>query len=373
VIVTIIYWAFIVWAVIQCCYAFFFSLRILPATHLKHEHARQPVSVIICARNEADNLRQNLPHVLQQQYAQNGVPEFEVVVVDDASTDETPQVLKSFCNEYRHLSVVTIPQDIQRDLPGKKFALRAGVKAAKYDHLLLTDADCAPASRHWLSEMSAPLDAGRKIVAGYGAYSAGPGLLNKFVRWETMHSFLQSASYTRAGKPYMAVGRNVACSREMPERAQELEIWQKLPSGDDDLMVSRLATKTNIALVRRHGAFTVCKAPRSLSAWVAQKRRHLSTGKYYPAGIRMLLGLYGFTHAAVWFYFIALMFTPLRWAAIPVMAIRCLMYWFLWTVAIIKLREKKLAIWLPLMDVGWMLYNFTFLPYILFKNKQRWN
>lgn len=360
--------------VIQTGYVLYFFGHVfsLPLRAVKYK-PEKPVSVIICAKNEADNLRKNLSQILSQRYINKaGNAIYEVVVVDDASDDDTPHILASFQQIYKHLKVVTISADEQRTLPGKKFALSKAVAEASYDIMLMTDADCEPASNRWLQSMARPFHEGKELVVGYGKYRTQSVLLNAFTRWETLHTFLQFTSYAIAGNPYMGVGRNIACTKACFLKAQSSPHWAKLPSGDDDLLVSATARRENIAVVATSASFTTSDARDNTAEWVAQKRRHLSTGKYYKFATKALLGTYGTTHALVWISFIVLLFTPMWQTALMVMALRCIIYWLIWWYAACILNEKKLIRFFPLFDFGWMIYNFVFSPYILWKNKQQW-
>jgi len=369
-----VFWLFIIAVAAQCGYALYFFIRVL-SLPVKQTEAieRLPVSIIICAKNEADNLRKNLPLILEQDHHdKHGKPLFEVIVVNDASTDATAKVLQEMELRYGHLRKIVIATDAQRTLKGKKFALSKGVVLAKHQQLILTDADCTPASRHWVEEMVAPLAAGKAIVVGYGGYNKTGRLLNAFIRWETVHSFLQYSTYALAGKPYMAVGRNLACTKQALLKAQSSPVWNALPSGDDDLLVSISGDEKNVAVVCDSSAFTYSDAKSNIKEWIAQKQRHLSTGKYYKTDIKLLLGGYGVSHAIMWLSFFILLSmpcSPLVWA---IMAGRCIIYWLLWIVTANKLEEKKLFYFFPLFDIGWMIYNFAFLPYITWKNKQHW-
>ena len=333
---------------------------------------KQGVSVIVCAKNESAQLAINLPLILQQNFiTAAGLPYFEVIVVDDASTDDTATLLLTLQNTYKHLKVITLPQNSSRILKGKKHALSKGVAAAKYNWLALTDADCIPASNQWLSLITAPLAVGKEIVAGYGGYNTRKGLLNSFVRWETLHTFLQYSSYAQAGLPYMAVGRNMACTKQVLEAAQQSDIWNALPSGDDDLLVRITGTGSNTAIVCHPLSFTYTEAKPDLKSWARQKQRHLSTGKYYKAGIKALLGGYALSHSAFWCSFFLLL-PYAGTATVLFMGLRCSLYWALWSATAYKTREKNLLFFLPVFDIGWLVYNFAFLPYITWKNKQQW-
>jgi len=371
---------FCLFAVIQCAYALYFFIRIfslptVPGNNQKINKQAQihPVSIIICAKNEAANLKKNLPCVLAQRYGNtDGKAMYEVIVVNDSSDDDTGKVLIELGKQYDRLRIVDIASDEVKNIPGKKYALSRGVAIASYDRLLLTDADCAPESDQWLEKMVAPLAAGKQIVCGYGGYEYRPGLLNAFVRWETMHTFLQYSTYAMAGLPYMAVGRNMACTKKVLLAAQQSDVWHALPSGDDDLLVSIAGNGNNTAIVCDEQAFTYTDAKINLADWARQKQRHLSTGKYYKSTIKQLLGAYGISHAGLWFCFFVLLFSHYCAPVLMIMGLRCLIYWLIWLKTDMKLRERNEVYLFPLFDIGWMVYNFVFFPYITWKNKKHW-
>jgi glycosyltransferase involved in cell wall biosynthesis len=345
----------------------------LPAVKRGSPDERKPVSIIICARNEAENLKKNLPGILSQDYTNdNGKILFEVVVVNDRSEDCTIDVLDVLRRDYPHLRIVHISPNEQDKGPGKKKALAAGLQSAANDWILLTDADCSPAGRDWLQLMTAPLAAGKEIVAGYGGYDKERGILNSFARWETLHTFVQYSTYTMAGMPYMAVGRNLACTRGVLEVAMQHPIWNALPSGDDDLLVRISGTSSNTVVVCDQAAFTYSPAKASWAEWIHQKQRHLSTGKYYKPEVQALLGAYGLSHAGMWLAFVVLLCLGYYKIVLPLILIRSLLHWLVWWAAAKKLNEVDLVYLFPFFDLAWMIYNFAFLPYITWKNKYNW-
>ena len=366
----VLYWLFLIALVIQLAFAMFFFSRIYLLKQAQPLAAvdRNPVSIIICAKDESANLAKNLPAILAQNYADSaGQPRFEVIVVNDGSTDDSLSILRSL-----PVKVVNIAADEPRNLPGKKCALSRGLAAASHDWLLLTDADCMPSGPEWIAHMVAPLAHGKEIVAGYGGYYATAGWLNAFIRWETVHTFLQFSTFSVAGFPYMAVGRNMACTKNVLLNAQQSPLWGRLPSGDDDLLVRLQGTKQNVAIVCSPQAFTHSPSKSTLPEWVAQKQRHLSTGKYYKLYIKVLLGLYGLSHAVLWLSCLLLLLTGSGHYVALFLLLRCLLYWELVAKAYSKTGEKIDYIYLLLSDIGWMVYNFAFLPYITWKNKKSW-
>ena len=340
------------------------SGQLLPANR------RQGVSVVICAKNEAKNLRQNLPEILQQRYLDtNGNPLYEVIEVDDGSEDDTQKVLGELKQQFQHLRILSVAP---ADATGKKNALRVAMQAAHHNWLLLTDADCSPASTEWLEHMVSPLAGGKDIVAGYSGYHKSEGILNGFVRWETMHTYVQYSSYALAGLPYMAVGRNMACTKTVLQKAMLHPVWNALPSGDDDLLVQVAGTADNVAIVCEDAAFTYSPAKTTWQEWAHQKQRHLSTGKYYKAGTKLMLGTYALTHAGMWLMAAVLLFSPFWWYVPVLMGARGVLYMILWVSTTRKLKEEIDVYLLPIFDLGWMMYNFAFLPYITWKNKKNW-
>ena len=173
-----------------------------------NEKGQPPVSIIICARNEEDNLKKNLPRILNQNYRS-----FEVIVVDDKSTDQTRNILDKINTSFRNLRVLHLAHKPAGS--GKKPALAEGIKAAKHEILLFTDADCCPATDEWLNEMQRDIRGPIEIGLGYGPYKKRPGFLNTFIRYETFFTLLQYGSFALAGHPYMGVGRNLIYKKEL--------------------------------------------------------------------------------------------------------------------------------------------------------------
>jgi len=265
---------------------YLFLYRKLPKYVPRKKRAtRKPVSVIICARNEEENLRKFLPLVLEQDY-----PEYEVVVVNDASTDETENVLAELSVRYPQLRYTHLPVN-ERFMRGKKLALTIGLKAAKHEHVVLTDADCYPVTDQWLQQMASGLTGETKIVLGYGGYEPRKGLLNLVIRYETLFTAMQYFSQALAGRPYMGVGRNLAYHSSLFFQNKGFTGHYHLASGDDDLFVNRHATGRNCAVVTNREAHTRSLPETTLRGWIHQKQRHLSAGSHYRRDTRIRLGI----------------------------------------------------------------------------------
>ena len=295
----IVFYAFTAITVVQLFYyLFFFSKLAFYKPPVKQQSQQHPVSIIICARDEAQNLLNNLPQVLGQQYATT----HEVMVVNDNSFDDTKYILDDLQKTHKKLQVIDLTQEAKL-IAGKKYPLAIGIKEAKHEIMLLTDADCIPASDNWLYKMQDAFTGSIEIALGYGAYQKAPGFLNKVIRFETFHTALQYFSYALAGKPYMGVGRNLAYKRDLFFRNKGFSSINHIPSGDDDLFINRVATKHNTTVVLDPEAFTFSEAKSTWRNWMRQKRRHYSTGKFYKPWHKALLGIY----TASFFFFYPLL------------------------------------------------------------------
>jgi glycosyltransferase involved in cell wall biosynthesis len=326
-----------------------------------------PVSVIICARDEAENIAKHLRGVLLQKYSTT----HEIIVVNDNSFDETQYILQGMNKEFRQMKLVDLKQEA-RFIPGKKFPLSVGIKTAKHEIVLLTDADCVPASEFWIEKMQEGFRENIDIVLGYGPMIKKKGFFNKLVRWETFHTALQYLSYAQSGLTYMGVGRNLSYKKSIFFNNKGFSAHNHVPGGDDDLFINKVATKTNTAIQIDPGSFTLSEPPANRKQWIRQKNRHYTTSKYYKGIHKFLLGLYAFSQFAFYPLFIVAMFLFDWRIVLGVFALR------FFTQAVIlykttkKLNEKDLFPWFLIFDVGMFFYYLYFAGALVKKPKKVW-
>jgi len=364
-----IFYAFALATAIQLFYYLYFFRRVAFYRPKEKESSLQhPVSVIVCARDEDKNITRNLPGVLVQNYPST----HEVIVVNDNSVDDTKYILEELQKTFKKLQIVELRQEAKM-IAGKKFPLSVGIKEAKHEIVLLTDADCVPASENWLYKMQDVFSNSTEVALGYGAYQKMPGFLNKAIRFETFHTALQYFGYALAGKPYMGVGRNLAYRRDVFFRNKGFSAINHIPSGDDDLFINRVATKNNTSVVIDPEAFTISRPKRTWKEWMKQKNRHYSTGKFYRTSHQWLLGLY----TASFFFFyplfaVSLIFFDWRWPLIP-FVIRLVTLAIIWNKAMRKLNEEDLFKWFFFWDIWMFFYYVIFAPALWKKLKKTWN
>jgi len=353
--------------VVNCMYYLLFSKFSLLKQKISTNKETYPVSLIVCAKNEAENLRKNIPLYLAQKY-----PDFELILINDTSTDDTLDVMEKFLENDPRIHIVNI-QSNETFWGNKKYALTLGIKKAKNKRILFTDADCYPASKDWLSEMVSHLSEEKQLVLGYGPYEYKPGLLNTLIRFETVMTAIQYFSYAAAKNPYMGVGRNLAYTSQLYYTNNGFMSHIKTPSGDDDLFVNEAATKDNTALCFSENAFTYSKPKTTWSSWILQKRRHITTASLYKPQHKTALGLYFITNLLFWLLAGA-SFIFARWElAIAMTTFRFLIQYIVIGSSIRKLKEKGLLVFLPILDLFLLLIQLSIFISNSHSKPKHWN
>lgn len=351
---------------IQLYYILFVYSK-LSRYQIEHDHVGfelLPLTVIICAHNEQDNLREFLPSVLKQDY-----PDFEVIVVNDFSSDDTPWILQEFTAQYPHLKIVDIKEHI-RLKHGKKFAVSMGIKASKHQTLVFTDADCAPQSDQWLKEIAAAFRPETEIVLGYSPYFKKKSLLNLLIRFETSHTAMSYLSYALRGNAYMGVGRNMAYKKELFFRNKGFAAHMHIKSGDDDLFVNQNANATNVNIALTPESIVYSAPKTTWKSYYKQKARHSGASTIYKKRHQRMLATQLLSAALFYVALIAVAIAfPIYWY-IPLAAyfLRLGAQWTIFTPIYKKLEVKELIWWLPLVD---FIYYFYICINGLFSRKKK--
>lgn len=327
----------------------------------------RPVSVVISAKNEYYNLKEYLPHVLEQNY-----PDFEVIVVNDCSDDDSFFLLKDFEQKYKNLKIINITENVNF-FTGKKFPLSIGIKSAKNDIVLLTDADCMPKSKNWIREIQAHFDEKTDIVLAYGSFFPKKGFLDKLIRFDEYYVALQYLSFSLAGYTYMGVGRNLAYRKKLFINNKGFISHYKVNSGDDDLFINEVATKKNTKIEISIDSQTFTKQKPNFVRWFRQKKRHYSTGKYYKPVFKILLFLLHST--SFWFYlsfFILMGFLFNYELVLALFAIRLVTQYIIFHYSMKNLQENKLLLISPLLDLFFVIFNPILIISNLIFKQNKW-
>ncbi len=347
-------------------YIGYFSFASAPDTALAP--GKIPISVIVCAKNESENLKRFIPAILDQNY-----PNFEVILINDASTDDTLEVIEKFQQSDSRVKIVNV-QNNEAFWGKKKYALTLGIKRARNPYLLFTDADCAPETGQWIENMSAHFQDEKSIILGYGGYFKEKiSLLNKLIRFETLLTAIQYFSYAKWGMPYMGVGRNLAYTSSEFYEQNGFATHLHVRSGDDDLFVNQAATKENTAICFNKEAITRSVPNTSFKEWYSQKRRHISTATLYKPVHKLLLGTFFISQFLFYILVIGLLAFQVYWEIVLILfIIRLLVQYTVFWKSAKKLNELDLVWMVPVLDIFLVFMQFGIFSTNLFSKPSNW-
>jgi cellulose synthase/poly-beta-1,6-N-acetylglucosamine synthase-like glycosyltransferase len=302
---------------------------------------------------------------------------FEVIIVDDRSWDGTYDFLLTECADYKKVRFLRI-EETPDHLSAKKYALTLGIKSAKYDVLLLTDADCRPQSNFWIQEMAACLTSEKEIVLGFSPYFKEKSFLNNLIRYETFITATQYFSFALVGVPYMGVGRNLMYRKSLFLRNRGFAKHTNIVGGDDDLFMNDVANAENTAICLNPDAFMYSVPKKTWQTWYRQKRRHLSVSKFYTLQNKILLGGLATTQIFTWLIFLTLIpflwHNPLIYIVLSIFFVRLIIQWVVFSKANNQLDKTLETFTLPFWDGIFALYFLimgvnNFIPR---RRKMRW-
>ena len=241
------------------------------------------ISVIITAKNEAKNLKMNLTFILNQDY-----PNFQVVVVDNGSTDNTRDVLDNFKSKHANLYVTFIPIGSEK-VNDKKLALTVGIKAAKHDILLFTEPDTKPLTKRWVYEYAKAFNTDKKVVLGSCQLEMDKTISNKFILFDNLFLGIKYLSLALIKRPYMGIGRNMAFRKNLFFENKGFSSILNIEDGEDNVFINKIATKENVAVLISAESRVVSNVVDSFSIWRNIKTRYLTTQKHISLNVTRIL------------------------------------------------------------------------------------
>jgi len=328
-----------------------------------------PISIIMAARNEYANLEKNLKSILEQDY-----PNFEVIVVNDCSWDESQKLLEYYQEVYPNLRICELKE--QEKYPtGKKFALTMGIKAALHNNLIFTDADCKPASNQWLALMTSKYNSEKELVLGFSPYAFQSGFINLIARFESAVTAMFYFSAAIHKNAFMGVGRNLGYTKELFFKQKGFAWHQHLISGDDDLFVNRAASPTNVAIQIDPASFMYTESKKTFSDWISQKTRHNATGKFYKAEHKAFLGIFYVVNLLFYLSIIGLLIIDLNFwkIVLGIYLFKLICQSVVYFLAFKKLKYQNLTWFIIILDFLFVIYIYLFGTIGLFaKQRKRW-
>jgi glycosyltransferase involved in cell wall biosynthesis len=354
--------AFVCIIIFQLLYLFIFQLRLL--FHKGKEVVKSDlpsVSVIICARNEEDNLFKNLPLILDQDY-----PNFEVIVVNDQSQDGSMHIIKAYKEDYPFIKYIELEKNKHRKF-GKKLPLTVGINGASNELIVVTDAVCVPNSNKWLQHIAKNYREDKEIVLGFSPYVKTEGFLNKVIRFDTSIIAITYMSFAKTALAYMGVGRNMGYSKAKFLSVEGFKKHYHIASGDDDLFIKDAANRKNVAVELNPESFVFTTPEKTWTKWINQKQRHFTTSPEYKLINKLFLGILPFSMLILYITFFILLFNT-EWVYFvwAVFSIRLLFYWSINGWLLKKMQMNDLICWFPLFEI---IHNII-IPFIFYSNSR---
>jgi len=361
-------WLFLVSFIVRL--AFWLLLFVRSVNNSKvcdnNESVSMGATIIVCARNEAHNLQELIPLLCNQKLSP-----LEILIVDHASTDGTQAMLDGFANSIDH-NVDFRYITINNATPGKKIALNQAIKLAKYELILLTDADCRPASPDWARLMLDSLNDDKEIVLGFSPMLRQAGLANYISRFETLQTALQYSSFANLGMAYMSVGRNWGFKRSLYYKVDGNSSHAHLSAGDDDLQLQAMATSTNVVVCNHPYSYTFTTSKPTMMAYLTQKARHVGVASHYKPIYKLLLGLLAISHFGFFIFALICMilgyFSSVFWICLG-------FYLFILPVHYAFFRrfgETSLSFLYPIFDIVFFLLNPVIFVLSMIRNNDKW-
>lgn len=340
-------YAFSVVVLINCVYLLLFLHFALSKNKDSVALAKTPpISVLVYVKNNAENLEDNLKAIIAQDY-----PDFEMVLINDSSTDESLTVIDEFQKSHPHFPIyLTNVHGNEVFWGSKKYALTLGIKRANNNYLLFTDGHCKPLTNQWIQEMSKGFRDDKQLVLGYSNYSKKKGLFNLLLRFDTFLNAIHYLSFAHAKMPYMGVGRNLAYTSQVYYKNNGFISHVKMPAGDDDLFVNEVARKKNTNLAYNAAAHMEATPLKNWKSWYTMRKHRAWTFRYYKTKHKLVLGIYFFSTVLFWFGTLSAFFFMNWQTAISLIGIRLLIQYISIGILAKKLHAKNLIAFIPCLE-----------------------
>jgi len=343
----IIFYVFVAVVVLQMVYYLVIYGKFAFAKPQDITTKKLPVSVIVCAKNDSENVKRLIPLLAAQNY-----PDFELVLIDNASSDDTLDVFEEFEQQYPNIRLVKVENN-EAFWGNKKYALTLGIKAAKKEYLLFIDANCVPNSPEWIAHMASQFTMSKTIILGYAAYEKKKNsFLNKIIRYDGMLNATQYFAWARAGRPFNGNGRNLAYKKEEFFKVNGYINHMKMHMGEDSLFINEVATPKNTAICYTPESFTYRESKKSFKGWIKEKRKKTYTASFFRSFDQLQIKAFYVSQLSFIVLAIVLAALQFNWMfLVPVIVLRYIISWVTMAQSAKRLQEKDAVYWYPVIEI----------------------
>lgn len=323
------------------------------------------VSVVLIVHNDSASLERNLPFLLEQEY-----PDFEIVVVNYCSTDESRYILKVLSKFYTHLKVVNFTQDVNL-FQGLKYPLSIGIRSASKQVVLLTEIDCIPATFGWIADMmSAYTETDHQIVMGYTGLNISHNLLGCLQQYDNLVYQCQYLSAALRKHPYTGCGRNLSYRKKFFFDCNGFINHYVVSDGADDMFINQNATGANARVMLRSNSFVYAPSRPNFGKWHLHRKHRTVTRRTYPFLSKVRLILYPLSLVLFYTTLILLfLLTPCPWPVVAGLLFLKLFWQIICEAQAVKCFRLKGYHWFsPLFELYFLIANLI-LPFTPLRNK----
>ncbi|TDQ29767.1 glycosyltransferase [Tenacibaculum caenipelagi] len=342
---TILFYTFVVVTAIQIVYYLSFSLFVFQKQENTLSNTNIPVSVIVYVKNNAKTLAEYIQNLTKQKH-----PNFEIVMVNNASNDTTLEIIENLQLEYPNIKVVNV-KNTEAFWANKKYALTLGVKAATYEYLLFTELGSKALSKNWIDEITCYFSQEKSIVIGYQKLKRKKkSFSNLLFRFDHLSNTIQAFSYAKFGAPYKATNHNLAYTKEEFFKVNGYINHLALFMGEGDLFLKDAATNQNTIVATTPNSFVCSTKYLSFKEWFLQQKKQSILFSLYKPKHKFLLSF--FKLSKFLFYVLAVCITYINWKiALPLIISYYLIQYIIVGKLATKLQERNTILLLPLLEV----------------------
>lgn len=342
-------------------------------TNKQLSEAKYPgISIVITAKNEAENLSNNLPLILEQDY-----PNYQIVVVNNGSTDNTENVLNELRNKYSSKIYTTyIPVDSEA-VNDKKLALTIGIKAAKHEILLFTEADTKPLTNKWVKEYAQEFIKGYDVVLGGCQLRVNKGFYKKLILFGNLMFGIKYLSMALIKKPFMGIERNMAYRKSLFFENKGYSSILNIEYGEDNLFINRVATNLNTSVLVSPDSMVESNVVDSLSTWRTIKGKYLITKPHLKGYKDKVLSFEVFNRYVFYILFATICVIGILFSAIILIGIAITLFIIRYIVQLIVINKNstlynsgKYYFSLLFLDIITPILNYHFLNYEKKRNRK---
>lgn len=357
VILPILFYLFITIVVIQILYHLFVFGSLNLNKKQTHKPHATPVSLIVYIENNQEQLKNFLPALKNQIH-----PTFEIILVNNASYDESLEILKEFTQTTPNTRIVNVENN-ESFWGNKRYALTLGIKVAKYDHLLFCEPEAVPDSAMWINNMTSKFTNSKSIVLGHQRIlPIKNSFWNKLTRFNNASWAAYNFSFASLGKPLYGNNQNLAYKKEEFYKVNGFINQMNQYRGEDYYFTNTIASSKNTDTSLAKTSFTASQTKPGFDSWIKELKTQSNLFSKLKFTTKIKVYLYSITKVPYFILMTVLLSYLYNWEIVLALFLARSLIVLLYSHKFLKhFQEKDLSLWFPVLE-----FIHTFTTSILF-------